>query len=279
MSAASYWSIKMRYEKNLTFKEFLEIQKKHLNSEESKVNKKFIGSTSISESIVGSKSFTGTNNFNESIEFIEKGYKNNSLEKGNLLEKLNLNSKNDLMFLDYQGLTLDFSEYTQGSPECMVNLQYTYEKAKNVNIYISSSFNCDINNKTIDLYGKMVLALIEILETKNVNTSLFSVFQSKGSNGNFFKSIIKLKDCNEIIDTDRISYCITHPSFLRRNLFRLMEETIPFRDLKEYFSGYGRSIVEIERLEENAIYINSLEENKSEKYFLDLFETTIENLK
>lgn len=270
----------MRYEQNLTFKEFIEIQKKpfHDFAEICKKRKPFIGSTDISASIKGDLNFTGSENFSQSIEFIEKGFPNNPLEKGDLLEKLNVNSKNDRMFLDYQGLCLDFSEYAIGNPECMVNLQYTYEKAKNINIYINSGFNCNINNDTINLYGKMILTLIELLETQGINTSLYSIFKSEGSQGNSFQSIIKLKGFNEIIDTDRVSYCITHPSFLRRNLFKLMEETIPFKVLKEYFSGYGRSINQIERIFTDAIYIDSLDENKGEEYFLKLLENKVKEI-
>lgn len=270
----------MRYEQNLNFKDFLEIQKKPMYEYEEikKKRKEFIGSTNNSASFKGSLDFTGSENLFQSIEFLEYGFKNNPLEKGDLLEKLNINSKNDKIYLDYQGLCLDFSEYASGNPECMINLQYTYEKAKNINIYFNSGFNCDINNNTINLYGKMILSLIELLETQGINTSLYSYFKSEGSERNTFQSIIKLKNFDEIIDTDRISYCITHPSFLRRNLFKLMEETIPFKVLQNNFSGYGRSIHTIEKTFEDAIYINSLENNQGEEYFLKLLESTVKEI-
>ena len=58
----------MRYEQNLTFKEFIEIQKKpfHDFAEVCKKRKPFIGSTDVSASIKGDFDFTGSENFGQS---------------------------------------------------------------------------------------------------------------------------------------------------------------------------------------------------------------------
>lgn len=242
-----------------SFSEFMDIQ----NLDYSKKN------SSYKSQVYGDKEFFGTENFQESLCLLKNGQKENPLEIGDFLKDLNFSSTENEMYLSYEGFQVDFSEYSTGNPECILNLQEIENECKNITVYYNCSYNGNIDSETIKYYGKMILTLLEILESKNINIKLVTIDRTCDSNQILHNVSIILKDFSESMDRDRISYCLSNNSFLRRNLFKMYEYILDENYRKDFLSGYGSAINYLKVENENEIYISSPYENNKKEYFFE----------
>jgi hypothetical protein len=217
--------------------------------------------------------------FKESMHLLENGQKENPLEIGDFLKDLNFSSKENEMILSYEGFSIDISEYSSGNPECMVNLLEIESENKDITIYYNCSYNGNIDSETIKFYGQMILSLIEILESKNINIKLVTIDRTADSSKVIHNISIVLKDFSESIDKDRISYCLSNNSFLRRNLFKMYEYILDENYRKDFLSGYGTAICDLNEVNKTDIFISSPYANKQKKYFIEKLKTILEKYK
>jgi hypothetical protein len=223
-------------------------------------------------------SFSGTNNFNESINLLKNGLRQEKLDVSDFLKDLNFCSTENLMNLSYEGFQVDFSEYAQGNPECMINLLETYQESKNLEINVSCVFAYFIEKETINNYGKMILGLIETLQSKNIDCKVKAIVQIKPRNGIVHSFEVLIKELNEVYDSDRLTYVISHASFLRRNIFKLMELEISLKERKVNFINYGSCNPKMEIMKnENTINIDAPKENEKKDYFLNQLKDILKN--
>jgi hypothetical protein len=252
-----------------SFSEFMDIQKLDYSKKNS----------SYQSQQYGNKEFFGTMTFQESMYLLENGQKENPLEIGDFLKDLNFSSTENEMILSYEGFQVDISEYSTGNPECILNLLETEKENKNITIYYNCSYNGNIDSETIKFYGQMILSLIEILESKNINIKLVTIDRTADSNKVIHNISIVLKDFSESIDKDRISYCLSNNSFLRRNLFKMYEHILDENYRKDFLSGYGTAICDLNKANENDIYISSPYANKKRDFFIGQLKTILEKYK
>ena len=252
-----------RYE--YTFKDFLQKMDMDMPLNFYESDKDFYSSQS-EENI----NFYGTKNFNESIDLLKNGLRQEKLDVSDFLKDLNFCSTENQMNLSYEGFQVDYSEYAQGNNECMINLLETYQKSKNLEINVSCVFAYFIEKETINNYGKMILGLIETLQSKNIDCKVKAIIQIKARNGIVHSFEVLIKELNEVYDSDRLTYIISHASFLRRNIFKLIELEIPLKERKINFISYGSCNPKIEiQKNENTINIESPKENEKKEYFLN----------
>lgn len=241
-----------------SFSEFMEIQ-------EIDYSKKNI--SSYQSQLFGNTSFYGTENFSESMQLLKNGQKENPLEIGDFLKEINFNRESESMILSYEGFSVDVSEYATGNPECMIFLSESESQEKNITINYNCSYNANIEKKTIENYGKMILSIIEIYESQNFNIRLVAIDRTIDSNKKIHNVKITIKDFSESVDRDRISYCLVNPSFLRRNLFKMYEHILDEQYRKDFFDCYGNAMNDLYIENKNDIYIDSPYKNSDKLFF------------
>lgn len=252
--------------KEFSFSEFLEIQKKPIN----KRHEPYFSS------VTGNSEFTNTDNFQESLDLLIKGNSIECLEYEDFIKDFNFSSTENQLNLSYEGFQVEYSEYSQGNPECMIDLLETEKEIKNITINFNCAYSGYIKKDTILNYGKMILSLYSILESKGINIKIVTSDRFMDKNNICHSLEITLKEFNENIDIDRLSYCISHLSFERRNMFRLTEQVFEFEYFKQYISGhYGKPINDIPE-RENQISIDSPSNNLTREYFYDFLRKILE---
>jgi hypothetical protein len=255
---------------NYTFSEFLTIQEIDYSKKDN---------FSYKSQTMGNTDFYGTENFKNSMDLLKNGQKEKPLEIRDFLKDVNFNSSSNEMILSYEGFQIDYSEYSSGNPECMINFQSIENENKCITVFYNCSYNGHIDRTTILNYGKMILSIISILESKNISIRLVTIDRTKDSNGKIYNIGITIKDFFEVMDIDRITYCLANNSFLRRNMFKMYEYLLDEQYRKEYFSSYGRAINELKIENENDIYINSPSRNDNKDYFINELKTILEKYK
>lgn len=155
----------------------------------------------------------------------------------------------------YVGYVPDVKAYLEGNPLSMLNKENP--KRKHVDIYYNSAILGHVSTEQIFNRGAVTLSLVEILENMGFSVGLY-VFTMSSCNGQVHYAKFNLKSPNERLNMQKLFFPLCHPSFLRRLVFRLREETpditYPWSD------GYGRTcddrmIREIIDLKDNDIVI------------------------
>lgn len=155
----------------------------------------------------------------------------------------------------YVGYAPDVKAYLEGNPLSMLNREQP--RRRHVDIYYNSAILGSVSTEQIFNRGAITLSLVEILENMGFSVGLY-VFTMSSSNDQVHYAKFNLKGPNERLNIQKLFFPLCHPSFLRRLVFRLREET---PDIESYWSdGYGRTcndymIREIIDLKDNDIVI------------------------
>lgn len=184
--------------------------------------------------------FTKTSSFEEAEKLCKSGYHeeyDKLIELKLKLEKyIRLSRKNEKQFNDYIGYAPDVKAYLEGNPMNMLNKKR--EHKKRVNIYYNSAVLGDITNSQILNRGVITLNIVEALEKLNysVNLNIFTMSEEKNQ---IHYAKFNLKRENERLNIQKLYFPMCHPSFQRRLVFRLREETSDIS--KDWINGYGRT--------------------------------------
>lgn len=155
----------------------------------------------------------------------------------------------------YVGYAPDVKAYLEGNPLSMLNREHP--RRRHVDIYYNSAILGNVSTEQIFNRGAITLSLVEILENMGFSVGLY-VFTMSSSNDQVHYAKFNLKSPNERLNIQKLFFPLCHPSFLRRLVFRLREET---PDIESYWrDGYGRTcndymIREIIDLKDNDIVI------------------------
>ena len=178
-----------------------------------------------SEANNSGSSFSGTENIGEAINLARFGWKEGADRVRDIADELAVNLESHIIkqasFHDVEGADINIGRYLEGEPDCMVN----YKKAERTGSpIISISVNCSISACTgkerIEARGAAISALIDLLETSGARVELWagSLTEGKGS-GYTYAQRVCIKQADDMLDIDRVAFCISHPSFLRRLSF------------------------------------------------------------
>ena len=177
------------------------------------------------------------------------------------LEKyIKMSNKKMQQYNFYVGYAPDVKAYLEGNPLSMFNREYP--KRKHIDIYYNSAVLANVSTDEIFNRGAITLCLTEILENMGFSVGL-NVFTMSEWNNQIHYAKFNLKRTGERLNVQKLFFPLCHPSFLRRLVFRLREETpdITF----DWTSGYGATtddytIRKIIDLKENDIVICQPEE-------------------
>lgn len=193
------------------------------------------------QSIIGSKSFTGTKNFEENLSFFNKGFPCAIEFNTDYLEKnLQVSKPVNTFFMSNESIynLYDIGEYCSGNPEFWVQCMPVETELKIIDIYFSSSFHCKIENKTIKTYGEIVYFTVKFLLDRGYKVNLYSYIRLLDSSRDIeYDFLVKIKDSEYELDMDRVKYFLLCPSFFRRTIFKVIENRSELH--QKLSSSYG----------------------------------------
>ncbi len=155
----------------------------------------------------------------------------------------------------YVGYAPDVKAYLEGNPLSMLNKQNP--KRKHIDIYYNSAILGGVSTDEIYNRGAITLSLVEIFENMGFSVGL-NIFTMSECDDQVHYAKFNLKRSGERLNIQKLYFPLCNPSFLRRLVFRLREETpditYPWTD------GYGKTsddytIRKIISLKENDIVI------------------------
>lgn len=203
--------------------------------------------------------FCKTHSLEEAKELCKYGYHDNFeklVELKNTLEKyIKLSRKQSRQYNFYVGYAPDVKAYLEGSPLSMLNRQYP--KLKHIDVYFNAANIASVSSNMIFNRGAITLCIVEILENMGFSVD-FNFFTMASKNDQVHYVKLNLKRSGERLNIQKSFFPLAHPSFLRRLIFRLMEQTPDIT--MAWTSGYGitcddYTIREVISLAENDIVI------------------------
>lgn len=140
-------------------------------------------------------------------------------------------------FTDIVGGAPCVPNYLVGRPDSMYNTRRPITTHPVVNVVYNCSASAGVSPEQITAAAAAVLGACVILENNGARVNLWVTELVTESGAPDFGAVVKIKDCSQKINLRKIAYTICHPSFLRRQMFRLLEVTpnVP----SSYVWGYG----------------------------------------
>lgn len=210
----------------------------------------YLDNTPINMDVWGSKSlasednnydFRQTHSLQEAKDLCKFGLHENFdklIELKFTLEKyIKMSNKKMQQYNFYIGYAPDVKAYLEGNPLSMFNREYP--KRKHIDIYYNSAILGNVSTDKIFNRGAITLCLTEILENMGFSVGL-NVFTMSECDNQIHYAKFNLKRTGERLNVQKLFFPLCHPSFLRRLVFRLREETpdITF----DWTYGYGATV-------------------------------------
>ena len=170
--------------------------------------------------------FCRTKSLDEAKELCKYGCHENFdklLELKNTLEKyIKMSYKKRKQYNFYVGYAPDVKAYLEGNPLSMLNKQYP--KRQHIDIYYNAANLANVSSAMIFNRGAITLSIVEILENMGFNVGL-NVFTMSSERNQIHYVKLNLKRSGERLNIQKMFFPLSHPSFLRRLVFKLREQT------------------------------------------------------
>ena len=189
----------------------------------------------------GSYDFCKTHSFQEAKDLCKFGLHDKFdklVELKLTLEKyIKMSRKKNTQHNFYVGYTPDVKAYLEGNPLSMLNNQYP--KRRHIDIYYNSAISWTVSTNIIFNRGAITLCLVEILENMGFSVGL-NIFTLSECDGQVHYAKFNLKRNGERLNIQKLFFPLCNPSFLRRLVFRLYEETPDIT--RCWIDGYGKAL-------------------------------------
>jgi hypothetical protein len=194
----------------------------------------------------GSKRFTKTENYLESVELIKKGYSEplNQLKKGINKKVASAIQPRTRAKMDIVGFTPIVPAVLIGRPDSMFNRVKTPQKQKMINLVYNFGGTANITADELIKGGINFLSLVNILEKQGFRIKIDLLLVTALQQGRKITStscLITVKEFSQRLNLLKLCYPLVHPSMLRRNGFKWIETQPKLVD-KDYLRGYGTSL-------------------------------------
>lgn len=209
----------------------------------------YLDNTPINTNIWGTKNlcsetsgydFCKTHSLKEAKEFCKYGYHENFdklIELKIALEKyIKISNNKNRQYNYYVGYVPDVKAYLEGSPLSMLNKQNP--KRKHIDIYYNSAILSNVSTDKIFNRGAITLCIIEILENMGFSVGL-NIFTMSEKYNQIHYAKFNLKRAGERVNVQKLYFPLCNPSFLRRLVFRLREQTPNITSA--WTDGYGKT--------------------------------------
>lgn len=131
---------------------------------------------------------------------------------------------------DVTGDFIDMGRYMEGIPENMGQMHNGNARNRRANIVINLCYYAGVEHDVIKHRGERVLRLVDALEAGGVRTMLTAIESTECNHSEFI-----LKRHDEPLTISDLAV-VMHPEFLRRAIFRIVEQS------KTFSYGYGRAL-------------------------------------
>jgi hypothetical protein len=190
----------------------------------------------------GSFDFTGTHSYDEARSLCLNGGLDSEFErfmtfKEELDCSLQETRSRTLQFNHFIGEVPNVPLYLIGHPMNMIaQRKEELSEDKIVNVYYNCAVVCVESRESIFHRGIILLSFIDYLESLGykVDLHIFSLIKEESQ---ILHYEFDLKNIDEPLDYRNLFFVLTHPSFLRRILFKLMEKTPGLNS--DWANGYG----------------------------------------
>lgn len=208
------------------------------------------------QSISGDAAFTGSESFEEALGFAISGWDEG---RDAMNADVDFATAKQAVFKrpDWEysvaGQRACIPSYCAGVPNHMVYMDDTTSRLAMpiVRIYVDAGATHFTTAEAMTRRGAAIVALIDQIERAGQRVELIATKHSDTRPAAYDRQEINItvKRADEVLDLDRISFAMAHPSFLRRVCFRIMEHNYP-KDV----SGYG-GVVNMKDVPSDAMYI------------------------
>ena len=183
-------------------------------------------SSDLASNDIGPYDFLKTHSLQEAKDFCKYGYHEDFdklVELKLKLEKyIKMSNKKNQQYNFYVGYAPDVKAYLEGNPLSMFNKQKP--QRKHIDIYYNSSVLHYISTNQIFNRGAITLCLVEKLENMGFSIGL-NIFTMSEHEDQIHYAKFNLKRSGERLNVQKLYFPLCNPSFLRRLVFRLREET------------------------------------------------------
>lgn len=184
----------------------------------------------------GRDGFNAFANYDEALSTFR-----NSPEKVVKFDPSELRIKDDIeagssVEYDVVGDFIDMGRYMEGIPEAVGTMHNGNARNRRVNITINLNQWAGIDHSVITHRGERILRLIDALEGGGVRCQLTAI---ESSQCNHTEVVIKKHD--EPLTTPDLAV-VSHPEFLRRVIFRIIEHSKTFSYNYGYAREFGRAV-------------------------------------
>ena len=215
-----------------------------LNTIDSRVENFVFFGSDVCDSRNSSKSFTGTESYEESLELMRTGYVDgmDKLEAAMLgsIYVRTANAYKNIPTVDVVGFAPIVANAIIGIPKSMVNSKKTIIPSKVISIFYNASDSNNVKPYRFVTAGAHLLSLIIQLENKGYRVSL-SVASAFCTDKQRSIAAVVVKDHRSKINPLKVSYPLLHPSFFRRQMFRWLETNPDVADV-EFRKSYGKPL-------------------------------------
>lgn len=190
------------------------------------------------ESMTGSYYFCKTHSLEEAKDFCKYGYHEDFERLVDLklqLEKyIKASCVKNKQSHFYVGYAPDVKAYLEGNPLSMFHRENP--KRNHIDIYYNSGVSWDTSTSSIFNRGAITLCIVEMLEKMGFSVG-FHVFSMTEHKNQVHYSKFHLKKNGERLNIQKLYFPLCSPSFFRRLVFRLCEETPDI--MHHWTDGYG----------------------------------------
>lgn len=215
----------------------------------------------------GSKSFTGTRDWEEANSLFEHGYTEilpeikagvaAGIKKTETIQKRRTST-------GVVGYAAHVPNAIMGLPNSMIYTQANPQKIKAVSIVYNICENCGTDAQEFIDSGIAVLNVINRLELNGCRVNLKILYFCGKEDNEYCFGSVDVKDFREHMDLQKLCFPVAHPSMFRRFGFKWLE-TCKGLTNRYWKNGYGRSIHD-----ESFVKDNYLQENE---FYMDLHYT------
>ena len=203
---------------------------------------------------IGGYDFTGVHSYIEAKDLIFNGYQEALDEFVKTLNVQGNNKKKLEFFTDVAGFQPIVPRAIMGLPNALINSKITHVKTPVIDIYYDPRFCGDTPKERFIEVGKKLLSVILGLERNKYKINLYYCNFKCDDDDDLDVCILKLKNSNQPLNINRITFPIAHPAMLRVFSFEWTSK-VPGG---HYRSGYGSGLVNNFNKEKRDIIIKSL---------------------
>lgn len=173
------------------------------------------------------RAWYGSRNLDDAIEICENGWAEKAKRLTTKIKTYSTTSdftKYQKRFIDQAGFQPIVPLYLAGVPNNMMNSRFEQKKQKIITITKSIGYRSDVSPMQIEQESLKTLSIIQMLESKGYRVNL-NICNTWNADRNTITLKVNVKKANEKLNISKIAFPLTHPSMLRRLIFRFREVT------------------------------------------------------